>query len=181
MPRRAVLVTSNKNKVSEARAILRSRGISLRGLIRNLPEPQADTLEEVVRVKLNAVEPRHEPVLVEDSGLFLPALGGFPGVYSSYAYRTLGVDGLLRALSGKERSARFRTVVGFRIGTSTRLCQGEIRGHIATRPRGQGGFGFDPIFVPAGSSLTFAQIPVDVKCRISHRARAFLRIADLLK
>ncbi|MHB8351433.1 MAG: non-canonical purine NTP pyrophosphatase [Thermoplasmata archaeon] len=180
MPGAAVFVTSNPDKLAEARAILRPRGIALRGILRSLPEPQADTLEEVARAKLDAVGPQSGPVLVEDSGLFLESLGGFPGVYSSYAYRTLGLEGLLRALSGKGRTALFRAVVGVRIGTSTRLCHGDVRGSIARRPRGKGGFGFDPIFIPEGISMTFAQLTPEAKSRLSHRARAFETAANLL-
>ncbi|MGI0151271.1 MAG: non-canonical purine NTP pyrophosphatase [Thermoplasmata archaeon] len=181
MPLAATLVTSNRNKLTEARAVLEPYGIRLKGRLRRLPEPQVDSLEEVVRAKLRAVGPMPEPVLVEDSGLFLEGLKGFPGVYSAYAYRTLGLDGILRVLAGRARGATFRTVVGLRRGSRVRICAGEISGRIAPAPRGRGGFGYDPIFLPGRSLVCFAELPLEGKNALSHRARAFRAAVELLR
>ncbi len=176
----ALLVTSNRHKLEEARAIVAPLGVRLRGRSRRLPEPQADTLEEVARAKLRSLGAIRGPVLVEDSGLFLEGLHGFPGVYSAYAFRTLGLDGLLRALADRPREARFRTVVGLRNGSRIHLFAGELAGRISREPRGSGGFGFDPIFEPRGGSRTLAELPPGTKNRISHRGLAFRAAARRL-
>ena len=165
-------VTSNPGKVREAREILRPFGITVRPVRRVLPEPQADDLSTVVRAKLRAVPPSPRATLVEDSGIFLDDLGGFPGVYSAYAFRTLGLSGLLRLLPGRGRRATFRTVAGIRSGAVLRYFVGECRGRIAPSPRGRHGFGFDPIFVPDGERRTFGEMEPGEKLAISHRGRA---------
>lgn len=172
--------TSNPGKLREANAAFSPHGIRVRPVRRALPEPQADTLEEVLRAKLAALPPRSEPQLVEDSGIFLEGLGGFPGVYSAYAYRTLGLSGILRALGRARRGALFRTVAGVRIGQRTWRFVGESRGSIVRRPRGTGGFGYDPIFRPIGNRRTFAEMRPEEKLAVSHRGRAFRAVAEFL-
>jgi XTP/dITP diphosphohydrolase len=165
-------VTSNPGKFREVAELLRPRGFRVVRLGRPLPEPQADSLEEVVRAKLAAVSGLPGIVLVEDSGLFLPALGGFPGVYSAYAYRTLGLTRIARLLNGGSRAAVFRAVLGVRAGGRSWICRGEVRGRLAERPRGSGGFGYDPLFVPKGHRKTFAEMGTEAKSSLSHRRRA---------
>jgi XTP/dITP diphosphohydrolase len=172
-------VTSNRGKFVEVRALLAPYGIRLRWSRRTLPEPQADHLEEVARAKLSAA-PGSGRVLVEDTGLFIDALGGFPGVYSSYVIRTVGLLGVLALLKGKPRTATFRTVAGLRAGRSVLLGVGETKGTISLRARGTGGFGYDPIFVPAGRRRTFAEMTIEEKNALSHRGRAFRALAEQL-
>jgi XTP/dITP diphosphohydrolase len=174
-------VTSNPGKIREAEAAFAPLGWRVRPVRRVLPEPQSDTLEEVVAVKLAALAPKPTVQLVEDSGIFLDALAGFPGVYSAYAYRTLGLDGLLRLLRGRPRAATFRTVAGLRRGRSTWTFVGEAQGRIAVRPRGRHGFGFDPVFVPTRQRRTFAELPITEKLAISHRGQAFRAVAQFLE
>jgi XTP/dITP diphosphohydrolase len=175
------LVTSNPGKFREVDALLRPYGIRLHWSRRELPEPQADTLREVVAAKLDALPVRAGWYLVEDSGLFIPALGGFPGVYSSYVHRTLGPRRLAALLSGLPREAVFRTVAGLQDGSRRYLVEGRCRGTIAHHPRGQGGFGFDPVFVPAGNRRTFAEMPAESKSALSHRGEAIRRVARILR
>jgi XTP/dITP diphosphohydrolase len=167
------LVTSNPEKFREIRQIVRSYGISLHALARTLPEPQADSLEAVVAAKLEAVRDLPGWVAVEDSGIELNALHGFPGVYSAYAYRTIGLEGILRLLRGRSRTATFRTVAGLRRGARHWTFEGSVSGRIVPTLRGAGGFGYDPLFIPAGGDRTFAELPRAAKNRISHRSRAF--------
>lgn len=174
-------VTSNRGKFREAADILLHHGFAARRDSRALPEPQADSLEEVVRAKLTAASGLPGIVLVEDSGLFLPALGGFPGVYSSYVYRTLGLDRVAQLLDGGSRSAAFRAVVGIRDGKRTWLAKGQVRGRLATRPRGTAGFGYDPLFIPAGRDRTFAEMGTNLKSEISHRRKAFESAIPILR
>lgn len=170
------LVTSNPGKFREIRAIFAEQGLPLQWSRRALPEPQADDLGSVVRAKLAALPPDGGVWIVDDSGLFLPGLGGFPGVYSAYALRTIGLDGILRLLRGQRRSAVFRTVAGVWDGSRVRLFRGESAGDIVARARGAQGFGYDPIFRPAGWRETFAQVSLERKNEVSHRARA-MRLA----
>jgi XTP/dITP diphosphohydrolase len=181
MAPRVTFVTSNPNKFLEVRGILRGYGLAVRRRSAELPELQADTLEAVVEGKLAAARGIPGIVLVEDSGIFLDALGGFPGVYSAYVYRTIGLAGVLRLLAGRPRGARFRTVAGVRWGRRRWSCVGEVRGRIALRPRGDGGFGYDPLFVPAGARATFAELARDDKDARSHRGRAFRAVGERVR
>jgi XTP/dITP diphosphohydrolase len=147
---------------------------------RALPEPQADTLEEVVEAKLAAAGRARPAILVEDSGLFIDALHGFPGVYSSYVYRTIGPEGVLALLKGRSRHATFRTVVGLRRPRDVLLAVGETAGTISEKPRGSGGFGYDPIFIPDGQTATFAELSIGAKNALSHRGRAMRALAARL-
>lgn len=173
-------VTSNDGKFEEVRRLLAPFGIRVRRIRRTLPEPQTDRLEMVVRSKLAAVPASRAPILVEDSGLFIDSLNGFPGVYSAHFYRVWGFGPILQLLRGRRRSAVFRTVAGVRVGRRVELFTGECRGEIVRRPRGRHGFGFDPIFRPTGSRRTYAEMSAPEKDRHSHRARAFLKLVDHL-
>ena len=173
-------MTTNPGKFREVAALLEPLGIRTVWKRRALPEPQATTLEEVVQAKLRALPRTSGWTLVEDSGLFMRGIRGFPGVYSAYAYETIGLEGLLRLLEGKERAADFRTVAGLRHGRLEYLLAGHCPGLIADAPRGTGGFGFDPIFIPEGRSETFAQMPLADKNELSHRARAIRAAGAML-
>ena len=165
-------VSTNRGKLAEVREILRPYGIGVRWRRRTLPEPQAPTLEEVVRAKLAATRDIQGTVLVEDSGLFIESLSGFPGVYSAHFLRIWGFRPILELLRTRRRDAAFRAAVGVRKGGKAWLFTGEVRGTIAMAPKGRGGFGYDPIFVPRGWSKTFAEVPLASKNKLSHRGRA---------
>ncbi|MFZ1023828.1 MAG: non-canonical purine NTP pyrophosphatase [Thermoplasmata archaeon] len=178
-------VSSNHGKSREVADILRPFGIRVRWRRRKLGEPQADDLESVVRAKLRAVGDIPGKVLVEDSGLFIPALGGFPGVYSSYIEKIWGknrdFEPFLDLLRKRDRRAIFRTVAGLRSGSRVTIFKGETVGSIARQPRGDRGFGYDPIFIPVDWKQTFAQAPPNAKNAISHRARALKRVGEYLR
>jgi len=143
-------------------------------------EIEHDDVRVVAETALKeAVKYRSEALLIEDAGLYVEALKGFPGAYSSYVFRTIGGNGLLRLLSGeKRREAEFRSAVAYgEADGSIWLFEGRVRGAIAGTPRGTGGFGFDPIFVPESSPKTFAEMPIEEKNRISHRALAMTAFA----
>lgn len=165
-------VTSNPGKFREAREILRPFGVRLRWLRQRLPEPQSDDLEEVARSKASAVRGVRGYILVEDSGLFVASLHGFPGVYSAHFLRIWGFPPILELLRRRPRAAVFRSVAVLRHGRTLRSFVGEVHGSIATRASGRQGFGYDPIFIPRGQRATFGRLPPDVKNAISHRARS---------
>jgi XTP/dITP diphosphohydrolase len=173
-------VSTNAGKFREVRTILAGYRVDVGWARRELPEVQAPRLEVVVRSKLDAAAGLGRRILVEDSGLFIHALDGFPGVYSAYALQTIGLDGILRLTKGRDRRALFRAVVGLSVDTQRWTRAGECRGRLADRARGNHGFGFDPIFVPAGESKTFGELSPDQKNRLSHRAQAIHRIGRIL-
>jgi XTP/dITP diphosphohydrolase len=119
--------------------------------------------------------------LVEDSGLFLDGLSGFPGVYSAYIYRIWKFEEILELLRHRSRTATFRTVAGVQRGSRRAYFVGECRGSIARAPRGSHGFGFDPIFVPQRSRRTFAELEPVEKLRISHRGKALHAVGEYLR
>lgn len=154
---------------------MKEHGYDLEHLRTSYPEIQADTLEDTIRPGLEWLMQRHKvPLMIDDSGLFIDALRGFPGVYSSYVFRTVGCDGILRLMGGEEdRSARFECCIGFvKPGGKPHISKGVARGVISFEKAGSGGFGYDPIFIPEGRSKTYAQMDVADKNRISHRGRA---------
>ncbi len=170
------VVTTNPGKWAELSAMLSRHGVECVWIRGKAREIQSDDLAEIVKASaLEAFERWGENVLVEDSGLFVPALGGFPGPYSSYVYRTIGLRGLLKLLEGvSDRMALFRSALCYVAPGGRQLVfTGEARGVIAIEPRGTGGFGFDPIFIPEeGDGRTFAEMTMSEKNLYSHRAKA---------
>lgn len=183
--RTLTFVTGNAGKVAELQALCKPLGITVVQDARGYPEVQADTLAEVCAAGADhllaaGLKP---PFVLEDSGLFVAALRGFPGVYSRHALDTIGCAGLLRLLRDTEhevRTAAFQTHLLYVDADGRRHgFDGTCRGRIADQAAGTGGFGFDPVFVPDGepSGRTFAQLPAARKNELSHRGhavRAFL-------
>jgi XTP/dITP diphosphohydrolase len=173
-------VSTNPGKFREVRSVLAPFGARVRWVRRTLPEPQAARLEEVVAQKLDAVGDVPGYVLVEDSGLFVPSLNGFPGVYSAHFLKVWRFDPLFELLRRRPRAAYFRTVAGLRRGRARWTFAGEVHGSIARRPAGRHGFGYDPIFVPDGWHRTFGEAPPEEKDAISHRASAMRKVGRFL-
>ncbi|OPY51127.1 MAG: Non-canonical purine NTP pyrophosphatase [Methanosaeta sp. PtaU1.Bin112] len=170
-------VTSNKGKYAEAQAILGD----LVQMDIGYTEIQADTLEEVAIYGMKEVALRLKgAVMLEDAGLFVQALRGFPGVYSAYVQKTIGNAGILRLMEGeKNRSAYFKSVVAYaEPGMQTMIFSGEVYGQIGFEARGSQGFGYDPIFYVDGMSL--AEIDLEKKNQISHRAKSMRALDDWL-
>ncbi|MFO7791655.1 MAG: XTP/dITP diphosphatase [Candidatus Saliniplasma sp.] len=172
------VITSNKGKYNEYKDKL-SRFYEVEMLNIDYPEIQADYLEEVVEYALEDLK-EYSPLIIDDSGLFVERLNGFPGVYSSYVMRTLGCDGILSLLENSNfRKARFECVIGF-IGEETELFTGESRGYITKKKKGTKGFGYDPIFRPEGRDQTFAEMRTKEKNNISHRGNAIDKLLTYL-
>ncbi|ABU81363.1 XTP/dITP diphosphatase [Ignicoccus hospitalis] len=182
--KKVYFLTSNPHKAKEVSDVLSQFSIEVVPLKGEKLEIQADSVEEVARFAAEEAKKRFKerPLLLEDSGLFVDALKGFPGPYSNYVYRTLGLEGLLKLMEGVEdRRARFVCAAALVKEDDKIVIEvGEVEGEIAYEPRGDKGFGFDPIFVPLGYEKTFAELGEEVKKRISHRARAFMKIAKHL-
>ena len=189
-----VCASANPDKVQEMRAVLAPFGIEL------LPRPadladvveDAPTLEGNARLKAVAVcEATGQPALADDTGLEVDALGGAPGVFTArfageQATYSDNVSKLLDALAyitaPEERLARFRTVALARFPDGREVvAAGWVDGMIARERRGEHGFGYDPVFEPIeGEGRTFAELTIDEKNAISHRARALRTLAELL-
>ncbi len=167
-------ITTNAGKFAEVSEKLAARNIRVVHLDRSYPEIQTDRLEKVLRYAATVLDDEVKgDYLIDDSGLFIEALGGFPGVYSAYVQRRLGNKGVLKILAGETyRAAMFETVFLLRTAEGHEVFHGECRGTIADAERGNGGFGYDPIFVPEGEGRTFGEMSLAEKNRFSHRARA---------
>ena len=184
MAMRFVLVTTNRGKAEEFSEIFTEYGFNFRVEPMAAPEIQENDLREIARYSvLYAYKVLREPVLVEDAGLFIKALNGFPGPYSSYVYKTIGVEGILKLMEGVvRRDARFESALAFYSPlTELKIFTGAVEGRISEEPRGREGFGFDPIFIPDGSVKTFAEMSLEEKNRLSHRARAARKFAEWFK
>ncbi|MCE5296107.1 MAG: RdgB/HAM1 family non-canonical purine NTP pyrophosphatase [Euryarchaeota archaeon] len=177
------LVTSNMHKLKEFRHGLAPLGYDVVHLPVDCDEIQADTLEEVVdRCLDDVVEMGHSNIILDDSGLFIDRLNGFPGVYSSYVFSTLGNEGILKLMDGSDdRRARFECCIGCQMDDVGRLVvKGSSPGRIIGEARGRLGFGYDPIFVPDGSERTFAEMGLDEKNALSHRGNAMRLFVNAL-
>lgn len=169
-----VFASSNRHKYSEARQILGSLGIKLGFFRCRLEELQSDSLAKIAAGKAKDAFSRcKRPVIVEDAGLFIDSLGGFPGPYSSYVQDTIGNRGILK-LVGSKRSARFVSVVTYCDGRLLKSFDASVSGHISRRQSGSG-WGYDPIFVGSDSE-TFARSRL--KNESSHRYRALKKFSS---
>jgi XTP/dITP diphosphohydrolase len=176
-----LFATSNRGKLEEAKRVLEPLGFSVQSEDVKGIEIQADTTGQVAAYSSRAAASlRGKPVLVEDAGLFVESLGGFPGVYSAYALKTLGMKGIITLLgASRERRARFVSSVAYcEPGREPDVFDGWVDGCIADEPRGTHGFGFDPIFIPEGGALTFGELSLDAKTAISHRGNALRKFAE---
>jgi XTP/dITP diphosphohydrolase len=190
---RFVLATANPDKAAEIGTVLRESGVPVILEARDSSLPDIDetgvTLEENARLKATDVCARTGlPAIADDTGLEVDALGGAPGVRSARfagadASYSDNVDLLLERLTGvpePERAARFATIAIARWPDGREVAAlGTVEGVIAAAPRGRGGFGYDPVFVPIeGDGRTFAEMRPEEKHAISHRGRAFRTLAE---
>ncbi len=191
---RVLFVTGNQNKVDEAYGILSPLGfyveqLFIDGKAPDLVEPQAEEIEEIAKYKLEqavsltmGTEFENEAVLVEDSGLFIDSLSGFPGPYSSFVKETIGLSGILSLMSGEtDRGAEFKAVAAVYFKDKIMTCTGICRGFVSENISGDSGFGYDPIFIPEeANGRTCAQLSPEEKSSISHRGFALKGVSELL-
>jgi XTP/dITP diphosphohydrolase len=170
-------ITSNDHKVEEANRILSQFGICLRKSNIKKLEIQSNSLEKIVKYSaLYAMKKLKSELIIEDSGLFIKKLNGFPGPFSSYVYKKLGCDGILKLMQNiSDRRALFKCVVGYcSPNVKPILFCGICYGNISNEARGSYGFGFDPIFIPDNSNgRTFSELLPEEKDKFSHRGIAF--------
>jgi len=166
-------VTGNANKVREAEQIL---GVEIRQMkLAGAHEIQTNDLDELVRHKAEqAFREVGGPVLVEDSGLVFTAWNGLPGALVKWFECTVGLSGMLKMLQGfDDRSAIAHCSVALHDGERLVLGHGEVTGRVAETLRGEGGFGWDALFIPDGHDRTYGEMAAGEKNAISHRRRAF--------
>lgn len=153
-------ITSNENKVKEFKQVLEPE-IKVNHLFIEYPEPRSDYPEEIAKL---AVKPLadifNKAVVIEDSGLFIKALNGFPGTCSAYIHKRIGLNGILKLMEGvKNRKAFYKCAIGYcEPGKEPVVFVGSEEGEIATSIRGNYGFGHDPIFIPKGYDKTYGEM-----------------------
>jgi XTP/dITP diphosphohydrolase len=179
--------TRNFHKFDEARIILAEYNIAVGMLRVKNVEIQSDSLKEIAEVSVkDAFNRCHLPVIVEDAGLFVDALKGFPGPYAAYVYHTISNPGMLKLMeNADDRKATFRSAIAYYDGRSEPVCfEGEAVGRISDDEiwgNLKTGFGFDPIFNPEGSKKNFAEMTIEEKNGFSHRANAIRKFAKWYK
>ncbi|MFO8071879.1 MAG: RdgB/HAM1 family non-canonical purine NTP pyrophosphatase [Polyangia bacterium] len=190
-----IFASGNPGKIAEIRALVEPKGISVvsaaqRGLQLSLAEDGETFAENAVAKAAAAAELGGEPALADDSGLEVDVLEGRPGVRSArYGGEDLDDEGRYQRLltelfgaPGETRTARFQCVLAFVVpGSEPLTFHGTLEGSIAFRPAGTNGFGYDPIFVPAGYDRTLSELGDEIKNRISHRSRALAAFAKWLE
>jgi XTP/dITP diphosphohydrolase len=180
--------TGNVHKFNEVRSILTELDIAVGMLRVKDTEIQSVSIKEIAQTSAqDAFNRCRLPVIVEDAGLFIGALKGFPGPYAAYVYKTIGNRGVLKLMEDVEaRKAVFRSAIAYCDSNVEELVifEGEAEGEITVNERvgsGKSGFGFDPIFQPDGSAKTFAEMTLEEKNGFSHRANAISKFAEWYK
>jgi len=191
MKKRLIFATGNVHKLNEVRNIkglnFEISGLKDIGFAGEIPE-DFDTLQENALQKARFIHDQYgTDCFADDTGLEIDALNGRPGVLSArYAGAECdpekNIRKILRELEGvANRSARFRTVIALILENKIHFFEGVVEGEILKEKHGEDGFGYDPVFRPSGYSQTFAEMPLEEKNRISHRAQAMQKLIDFLK
>ena len=174
--------TNNIHKFNEARLILSKYNIAMIMLRLKKNELQSESLKDIAySIAIELFKKYNIPILVEDSGLFIDSLNGFPGPYTAYVYKTIGNYGIIKLMKNvKNRTAFFKSSVAFCYSDDNepKLFDGTVKGKITYKKISDNslyGFGFDPIFEPEGNSKLFSEMSIPEKNLVSHRALAFLK------
>ena len=183
-----LFITTNPHKVKEIKELAESESWNITIVQRTYkyPELQLDELEDVAKESAKYIQEKvaiQTPFFIEDSGLFIHALHGFPGPFSAFVFKKIGNEGILKLMAGKqgeERKATFKTAVAYcePHREEPMIFVGMVEGKIADEIRGSGGFGFDPIF--EFERKTFAEMSTEEKNKVSHRSRAFRKLLAFL-
>ena len=182
-------ITGNKNKFSEISLLFQKYNLpfELKQLDLDPVEIQADNLKEVALFKLNSVKKEIEgSFFIEDAGFFVDKpLNGFPGVYSSYVFKTIGNEGILKLINNfNDTTAHFSAVIALYYEKLDKILifNGSVKGKVSEKMRGSHGFGYDPIFIPQEiPEKTFSELISEEKNEISHRGKALKKLMDFLK
>ena len=170
--------SSNEHKFQEAERILANLGMQINLFKTTLEEIQSNNLNDIAEKKaIYAYDLIQKPVIIEDDGLFIDSLNGFPGPYSSYVYDTIGNKGIMDLLeNSKVRDAKFVSIIAYcDSDCDVKLFESSIPGKISSIIE-KGGWGYDPIFIPDGESKTYAN--VSDKDKFSHRSAALTKFSN---
>jgi XTP/dITP diphosphohydrolase len=176
MTKKIVLITTNPGKVVEIQEHLKKFDIEVVGKHIEIPEIRSDDQEEVAKEKVKlAVKTVGEPVISEDTGIYFEAYKNFPGTNSKWLINKVGYEGVLKLLEGKSRKAYFKTVIAYcepegNVQTFTGICKGDIIVKIRGKPHPR--LPYDSIFVPEGKDRTFAEMTIEERNQLKHRAKA---------
>ena len=189
MYKEILIATTNKGKVAEfqllfkgVEAFKQTKFLNLKDFPKiEAPLENAETFWENAKIKAEFYFNHFKmPVIVEDSGFCVEKLNGLPGVHSAEwgvnGDFTEGIKKVYKMLDGKNSSACFYSIIILKSQEKTIMAEGEVEGKIAKSPKGEGGFGFDPCFIPHGFSQTFAEMGIEEKSRLSHRKMAILNL-----
>jgi len=173
--------TSNPHKVREANLVGKKHGIEFVQLEQDYPEIRDDDVRRVAEEGAAHVFNKiKEPAIVEDTGLFIDGLKGFPGAYSAFVFKRIGNEGILRLLGDSEdRKAEFISAIGYCDADGVKVFDGTVSGRIGTELTGTAGFGYDSIFIPNGHEKTFGEDP-ELKAEVSHRKKAFESFCEFI-
>lgn len=188
-----ILATNNKHKLQEVREILSPQGIVVYGLSDLMLEPEeveenGATYAENALIKAKSVQKLTTmPIIADDSGIEILSMDNKPGLHTARFAESCGgyeeaFKKILKQIEGKDRSARFMcTIVLLNVDEKPLIFEGIVPGHIAEKPYGEGGFGYDPIFICDEEGKTYAEIPQERKNKVSHRGKALLKLITFLK
>jgi XTP/dITP diphosphohydrolase len=175
-------VTSNMHKFQEVQEIMKPHNIEVKWEEMQYEEIQSDTTEAISRDScIKLAKELDGKFFLEDTGLYIEPLNGFPGPYSSFVQKTVGNKGILRLLHNNGRNALFQTVISYWNGKDVIQFTGELKGKISYTERGNTGFGYDPIFIPDGYEKSLAEMTVTEKNTISHRSAAMMKFIKYLE
>ncbi|MCL1978832.1 MAG: RdgB/HAM1 family non-canonical purine NTP pyrophosphatase [Methanomassiliicoccaceae archaeon] len=176
------IITSNPGKVKEYQLYFNEHGIETVHLRMPYDEIQSSDLEEVVRKGMDELRSKGvSDFIIDDTGLFIDHLKGFPGVWSAYVQKTIGNEGILKLMGGVgSRSAKFKCCIGCNLNGRDIIVTGICDGVILEEERGTEGFGYDPIFSHDGQR-SFGEIPMDEKNAVSHRGNAARLLLSAMK
>lgn len=167
-------VSSNSNKFREIEPILRQYGIVSQLIKMSIQEIQSESVHRIAEAKSTyAFKHLLRPVVIEDDGFYISSLNGFPGQYSSFVYKTLGNQGILKLMLNKvNRRAYFLSVIAYNDGHTLKMFSGKTRGMLS-KVAAEGGWGFDPVFVPKNTNKTYAELSrLNRKSFYSHRRKS---------
>jgi len=175
-----LFATSNENKIKEASEIL---GIEVIGKEIDLPEIQAIDVKKIIEKKAReAYNEVKEPIIVEDTGLYIESLNGFPGALIKWMLKSIDNQGICDLIKHKDnKNAYAETCVGYFDGSQLQIFSGRINGKIASTVKGETGFGWDPIFIPENYDRSFAEMNDEEKNKISMRKIAFSKLKEFLE
>ena len=183
-------VTKNMHKFSEVSLMFQNENVEFDLLHSDLDtiEIQANLCRDVALSKLTSIrEKLNYSFFIEDSGFYVDTpLNGFPGVYSSYVYKTIGNEGILKLIDDfRNTEAHFVAVIALYYKPTNKIFifEGKVKGRVSDKIRGEQGFGFDPIFIPyeSSNSKTFGELTMEEKSKYSHRGKALKQFIPLLK